>query len=121
VSAGARGAAFERAVCTQLAGAGWLTMRSAGSHGPLDVLAVSSSEVLFIQARLGGPRRVGPTEWNWLFFLAMAYGGVPLIAHRPKRGRIEFQRLLGRKEGGKGARPPCEPWMLEAAELEAVA
>ena len=30
---------------------------------------------------------------------------------------LEFLRLLDLKTGGRGAAPPCEPWLPEAVEL----
>lgn len=126
MSNASRGSAFERQVKERFEAAGWYVTRAAGSHGCADLLAIEpvapwpdgrGGEIAFVQAKLGGPGRLSPAEWDELFSTAMRYGGVPLIAHRPKRGKIEFLRILGPKTGGRGARPPVDEWRLP--ELEA--
>ena len=98
---GRAGAAFERQAAGVLVGLGWYVTRSAGSHGPADLVAVAPSLhlslVLFVQAKLGGPGRVSPAEWNTLLATARRFGGLAIIAHRPARGRIEFLRVHGEK------------------------
>ena len=93
---------------------GWLTIRAAGSHGPFDLLALSPSglEVALVQCKLGGPGRLAPAEWNGLFDLAILYGCIPVIASRPRRGRVLMQRLIGPKvdRGVRGPSAPCEAW-----------
>lgn len=113
MSAGHNGARFERQVATVLHRLGWFVTRSAGSHGPADLVALAADgETLFVQAKLGGPGRLSPREWNALYLEALGYGGTPLLAHRPTRGHVEFLRLLARKPetGVRGPAAPCEPW-----------
>lgn len=74
-----------------------------------------------MQAKLGGPRRFPPAEWNELYSVAQRYGGVALVAHRPERGHLEFLQLLDRKpdNGVRGPAAPCEawiPWRVEPNE-----
>jgi Holliday junction resolvase len=108
-----RGLDFERRVAEILRERGWYVTRSAGSHGDCDLIAISPHEIAFIECKLGGPRRLAPAAWNVLYHLAMGAGGVPLLVHRPARGRIVFERLLGPKIGRPGLRPACEPWIPE--------
>jgi Holliday junction resolvase len=105
-----RGSTFERTVKADMEAKGWYVVRAAGSHGHADLLAVSADEVAFVQAKLGGPGAFPPAEWNDLFAVAIRYGGVPVVVHRPQRGRLEYLRMLAPKLGIKGLRPPCEPW-----------
>ena len=112
MSRASRGADFERACRAVLLEAGWYVTRAAGSHGPADLVAISPHEVGFVQCKLGGPGAFAPLEWNQLFELARSCGGVALIAHRPARGVLRFERLIGRKEG-RTLRPPCELWVPE--------
>lgn len=109
---GARGANFERRVALILAGLGWYVTRAAGSHGVADLVGIGPQDVLFVQAKLGGPGRCSPRDWNALYELAIRYGGTPLLAHKPARGRVEFLRLtdLKRDRGKGGPRSPCELW-----------
>lgn len=113
-----------------LVGLGWYVTRSAGSHGPADLVAVAPSRirtagyphddeqvptaslVLFVQAKLGGPGRVSPGEWNGLLETARHYGGLAVIAHRPERGNVQFLRVTGEKpdRGKRGPAPPCLVW-----------
>src|SRR5262245_8111951 len=113
MSRASQGASFERQVRGLLEGLGWYVTRAAGSRGPVDLLAVGPGEVLFVQAKLGGPGRLAPVEWNALFALSMVYGGVPLLAPRPRRGRLELLRLLDLKmdRGTRGPSAPCEAWV----------
>jgi Holliday junction resolvase len=105
VSNVARGSAFERQVKVDLESRGWFV-------GHADLLAVSPDEVAFVQAKLGGPGAFPPAEWNELYSLAINYGGVPVVVHRPRRGRLEYLRMIGMKQdtGVRGPAAPCEPW-----------
>lgn len=134
------GAAFERQAAGVLVGLGWYVTRSAGSHGAADLVAVSPSTfrlagdetptaslVLFVQAKLGGPGRVSPAEWNRLLATARHFGGLAIVAHRPARGRIEFLRVHAEKpdHGKRGPSPPCDvwtPWRVEnPRKMQAIA
>lgn len=118
MSNASRGSAFERTVKADLESHGWYVVRAAGSHGHADLLAVSRDEVAFVQAKLGGPGRMPPAEWNDLYRVAMRYGGVPVLVHRPKRGLLEYLRMLDEKPetGVRGPAAPCEPWSPELGD-----
>jgi Holliday junction resolvase len=107
-----RGTAFENRVKKHLEEQGWFVLRAAGSHGCADLVAISPDEVCFVQAKLGGPGAMPPAEWNELYQTAIRYGGVPVIVHPPKRGKLAYLRMLDEKvdRGTRGPAAPCEPW-----------
>lgn len=49
-----RGANFERRVKRWLEGQGYFVIRSAGSKGPVDLVAVSAYETVLVQCKRGG-------------------------------------------------------------------
>jgi Holliday junction resolvase len=103
-----RGAAFERRVMVDLEARGYLPLRSAGSHSPVDVVAFGQDGNLVVQAKVDG--RCDPGEWNELWEWAKAGSATPLIASvGPRRGQIVYRVLTGPKfEGQRGA--PCKVW-----------
>lgn len=115
MSHSSRGAAFERRVKKILEGKGWYVTRAAGSHGCADLIAICPDEVAFVQAKLGGPGAMPPAEWNELYVTAIRHGGVPILAHPPKRGVVEFLRVIGEKPvrpvvGGYRPPAPVDEW-----------
>jgi Holliday junction resolvase len=49
-----RGADFERRVCKYFDKRGYFTVRSAGSHSPIDLVAIKGGEVKLIQCKIDG-------------------------------------------------------------------
>ena len=49
-----RGADFERRVCKYFDKQGYFTVRSAGSHSPIDLVAIKAGEVKLIQCKIDG-------------------------------------------------------------------
>lgn len=104
-----RGAAFERKVARDLEGYGYVTVRSAGSHSPADVIAMRYGTIAAVQCKLNG--RLDPDEWNELWEFAVSAGAKPVVAAPQKEGRktgIIYRRLTSSKDG-KG-RQPWESW-----------
>jgi len=100
-----RGAAFERKVAKDLEGYGYVTVRSAGSHSPADVIAMHYGYIACVQCKADG--RLDPDEWNELWEFAQSAGGTPVMAEPCKDGRktgIIYRRLTSRKDG-KGRQP----------------
>lgn len=100
-----RGATFERKVAADLERYGYVTVRSAGSHSPADVIAMAYGAIAAVQCKLDG--RLDPDEWNELWEFASAAGATPVLAQPYKDGRkagIMYQRLTSRKDG-KGRQP----------------
>ena len=88
-----RGYAFEQKCAGVLTQDGYFCVRSGGSHGIADLVALKPGQVVLIQAKIDGKTTLD--EWNRLYALANRLGAVPLIASRPKRGVVEFWRPLG--------------------------
>lgn len=98
-----RGADFERRVVRDLEGHGYKAIRSAGSHKPADVVALSAGEVLAIQCKRDG--RLGPDEWNKFYCWAEVAGATPILASKGPRGSgVIYHRLTSRKDG-RGRQP----------------
>lgn len=107
----ARGAAFERRVLVDLQALGFVAVRSAGSHSPVDVVAARGGLLLLVQCKTDG--RCDPEDWNAVVAAAEQAGGVPLLASRVKRA-IVYARMTNRKTGRRGQRAPLEPFLVGA-------
>jgi Holliday junction resolvase len=99
-----RGIERERALREFLVELGWMSMRAAGSLGPVDVLAIAGAAAVYPQAMhslLGSPPQgevllvqckstsspyanFGPSSRRQLVDLAVDIGGAAWIAHKPK-------------------------------------
>lgn len=86
----ARGANFEREIRNDLDGKGYFCVRSAGSHSPVDILALDEGCTLFIQAKTGGA--ISLADWNALYNLASRYRCIPLVAERCD-GKIKYSEI----------------------------
>jgi Holliday junction resolvase len=88
------GANFERAVKAHLESCGWFVVRSAGSHGPVDLVALwHDFTPALIQCKTNG--KVSPNDRAALRQLELKTGAIPIIASRPKRGMMKFSTLGG--------------------------
>lgn len=95
----ARGADFERKVQAHLESEGYVTVRSAGSKGAVDVVALKQGETLLVQVKRSNPR-LSPADRSTLLRLAHLVGGVPVVAFQPGRGMpVEFRELTGPEPG----------------------
>jgi Holliday junction resolvase len=92
MSAYTRGYLFEQKISGQLTQDGYWCIEARGSHGIADVVALKPGQVLLIQAKIDGI--ISIADWNRLLDLATRLGAVPLLAWRPKRGVIEYRRLV---------------------------
>ena len=85
----ARGAAFEGRIRQALEAAGWLVLRSAGSHTPVDLVAWGPhGQLWLIQAKASSTARPSPAErLAWLDWSGRT-GGIPVLVTRgPRVGR----------------------------------
>ena len=92
-----RGADFERAVKAHLEGHGYLVVRTAGSHGVMDLIAYpqnveKGNRPWFVQCKTNG--RMDPKERGDLWTAARRAGAIAVKASRPKRGAILFERYF---------------------------
>ena len=104
-----RGATFERKVARNLEEWGYVTVRSAGSHSPADVIAMRYGIIVSVQCKLNG--RVDPDEWNEFWEFCLLAGAKPIVAAPQADGRktgIIYRRLTSRKDGR--GRQPWESW-----------
>ena len=95
----ARGANFERDVKRDLEGRGYLVIRSAGSHGAVDLMACHqnagvAADWWLVQCKING--KASPAERNELYRIAEQCNAWAVIVSRPKRGAILYQRLFVR-------------------------
>jgi hypothetical protein len=100
-----QGANFELQIMHHLAERGYDVLRSSGSRGKIDVVAVGDVHTLWIQAKVSNPlispaerravigvaRRADIAWWRDRLTLANA---VPLVSYRIK-GQVCFRELLG--------------------------
>jgi Holliday junction resolvase len=87
-----RGDYFERQVRDTLAANGWLVIRSAGSLGIADLVALRKGHApRLVSCKLGG--RIDPAERTALLDAADAAGADALVAWKPKRGRVDLDGI----------------------------
>jgi len=90
----AAGDRHERAVCERLRALGYLVIRSAGSFGVADVVALRGDSLpLLISCKITD--RTTTAERMELAAVAVDAGAIALIASKPQRGRMEFHRIAG--------------------------
>lgn len=118
-----RGRRVEQEVIDFLGEHGYDCIRSAGSKGAADIVALNDSEILFVQVKLTDKTRVSPAEREQLLRLATRAGrrrtgSYALTACKitdPSDGRkrlIEFRELMG-----PGPRDHA-PWIPQGEETE---
>jgi Holliday junction resolvase len=104
-----RGDYFERQCRGALEAAGWVVVRSAGSLGPADLVAVRRNSedrphVLLISCKVDG--RASPAERARLLEVADQAAAEPLLASRPSRGSIELASMIDRPMVRATLHPP---------------
>lgn len=88
---------------------GYLVIRSAGSHGVADLVAVRVDLVALIQCKRQGS--ISVAEWNAFYDAARNVGAVPLLAQMANEHRgIAMYLMTGRRE--KQGQRPCELWTV---------
>lgn len=103
-----RGATFERKVAKNLEDWGYVTVRSAGSHSPADIVAMHRGSIVCVQCKTNG--RLDPDEWNEFFDWCEKAGAMPVLAAKARvLSGIIYYRLTSRKDGR--GRQPLAPWV----------
>ena len=93
----ARGAVFERTVKADLEAKDYFAMRSAGSHGIVDIVAINKGgEPWMVQCKIDG--RMDRQDRAELSRKAELYCFIPIMASRLKGGKIRYRRLLPNDE-----------------------
>lgn len=82
-----RGRAFEYRVKAYYEKHGWFVIRSAGSKGVADLVAIApeGKYIHFVQCKLHGS--ISPDERQKLFSIAEKYGAYPILASANKQGK----------------------------------
>ncbi len=89
----AKGAGFELEVRNVLLEDGWVAVRSAGSHGIIDVLAIKQNEKWFVQCRTRG--NLSGSERTELVALAKKHYAIPILAYKRRKDTVfEEVKLL---------------------------
>lgn len=85
-----RGAKFENDVKKDMQASGWFVVRSAGSHGPVDLVAQSPGPVVaWVQCKRDG--NISLADRRGLFNIAKAYHAIPVLAF--KDNGIEYREI----------------------------
>lgn len=90
------GATFERAIKASLEEDGYFAVRSAGSKGKVDIVAVKPGQLLFVQAKTDG--LISPAERAELLRIARRGEALPIVAYKGTEGRrrpIRYRLLTG--------------------------
>lgn len=95
------GSAMERRTKANLERDGYFVIKSAGSKGAADLVAIKAGEILLVQCKLDS--YVAPGEWNRLWELSRSIGAVPVVVGRGQT----VMRITGPKTR-PGARQPWE-------------
>lgn len=97
-----------------LRNAGLYVMRSAGSEGQADLIAVGpkTKPLLFVQCK--AHMVFSTNEWNDLFSVARTRGAMPIVAMLNGEA-MEMYRLLGIKDPPPSKNRPWERVTIEAA------
>jgi Holliday junction resolvase len=82
-----KGRAFEHYVKRKLEAKEWIVIRSRGSRGVFDLIAVRNGEIMLIQCKWRKPIKEGEKED--LLVKALKAGGIPVLATHIN-GRVKF-------------------------------
>ena len=94
---------------------GYFVVRSAGSGGVADLVALKPGQVLLVQVK--SETYLGPAEWNALWFTAANTRAVPIHAAKlPSSRRVVWHRLTGPKTVVT-KRPPWAEWTPDEVRL----
>jgi len=86
-----KGLKFEYEIKQLFESAGYYVMRSAGSHGIFDLIAIKNGKAFGIQCKYNNHLR--PAERIAMLNAGKRYGIVPIYAHRDKRKPLILENL----------------------------
>lgn len=104
-----RGSAQERRLKVRLESEGYYVIKSAGSKGAADLVAIKPYQILMIQAKLND--KISVEEWNTLYETARRLRAIPVLCFRGG--------ALWRLTGSRRPRSRLKPW--EAFTTDSVA
>ena len=99
------GRQLEYRVLDELREKGYYALRSPRSSGPVDVVGIHKSLVVFVQCKRSG--NISASEWNTLLDLAESVGAIPLLAATPTGRGTVFKRLTHATEKGQKRSQQC--------------
>lgn len=118
------GTDFERRCFAALAKDGYFVVRSAGSHGIADLVALKPGQILLVQCKRDG--EILREEWNELVKLAQRMDPragtrghrvvVPLLAYMPSARGIAYRELLHQLEHRERRRHAWRRWTPDEKE-----
>lgn len=108
----ARGRRAEWAVRDALQDDGYVVLRTAGSKGAVDLIAVKPGQTLAVQVKTNG--RLETDSWNRLWSLATNMRAIPILADVAPRKPIVYLRLTGVKIP-RSRLKPWEPFLTDEA------
>ncbi len=111
-----RGRRFEHQVMAELERLGYWSVRSAGSKGQADIVALGPGRPLLIQCK-AGMDGIASADWNALYVLACRLGATAIVA-RLFRGELFMLQVTGLAQRGSKVRPHV---LFRPAPVEAVA
>lgn len=91
----ARGSNFERRVKRHYEDRGFFVIRAAGSHGPVDLIAISKLQTMLIQCKLDGAASLADRER--LANLAYTLDAQALIISRDGAHRLVVKEVMADK------------------------
>jgi len=100
------GSAHERRTKEKLEADGYYVIKSAGSRGVADLVAIKRDQILLVQGKLSS--RLDPKDWNQLLTVADEIGALAIVVGRGQK----MHRITGPKDG-RGGKQPWEPWTTD--------
>jgi Holliday junction resolvase len=97
------GSSHERRTKAKLEADGYWVMKSAGSKGVADLVAIKKGQILLVQGKLNS--YVAPKEWNDLYQTALNIGALAIVV-----GRGQKMRRITDFKSGLGERQPWVDW-----------
>ncbi len=89
-----QGRTFEYRVAAYFKRGGWVVIRSAGSHSPVDLVCAKGGEIQLVQCK-AGDGYISPGEREHLLAFAREFGGTAWVAEKTTQGHIKIERLEG--------------------------
>lgn len=107
---------FEYKVRDDMAGRGFIALRSPASKTPADVYCIGYEKKVFIQCKTNGV--MGPREWNEFWDYCESVNAIPVLAMRGPRNRgIRYMLLKDRKVPRR--KQPMVEWVpIEGGRVE---
>lgn len=115
VSAGV-GRGFDRFLANYFSHRGYLAVKSAGSKGLADVVAIPvhpGGKILLVQAKAGDVHRITPREWNGLYQMVQSNPCVTaLAAFRSESGPVFYELCNELLLNTRTEKLPWRPWTI---------